>query len=298
MHRRIENMTSEKSSDLSRVMWIIKNIALGTTDVAIGLVLIVVVSSLKLYALWPLAVYGGALVAFRWLFLLACPVLHELTVPIVIIINALLVGFMIIVDAAIAAIDIIIEAVNGIVDIVNSLDKLFTGHKATNFQLHLVKFPKTPLITYTEFSNAIKTIPPTCKNFDSVFKIISFFMRYGLHEYTCPLVRVLWPLPSFYQAAEGLLSWTYYGSANPYPYGSESNCNADGQVTIYDSICAGLGVGYVFLEFFLPVIILFIVLSIIGKGVGRLLSATFYTIYISLEFVAISLSLFFDVVAF
>lgn len=188
--------------------------------------------------------------------------------------------------------------INVVIDMINDLDTLFTGHKLTNFQFHLLKFPKIPLITYSEFSNALKTIPPTCKNFDSMYKIISFFMRYGLHEYTCPLVRVLWPLPSFYSMADAILGWTFYGSANPFPYGADSNCNGDGKVTLYDSICAGLGIGYVFLEFFLPIIILFIFLSVIGKGVSRLLSAMFYSIYVSADVLVTGLSLFFDVIAF
>lgn len=279
-------------------MWIIKNVAIGSVDVAIGFVLAVVLTALKLYALWPLFVYGIAFLGFRWLFLLACPILLELTVPIVIIINAILIACQIVVDGAILYIDLIMTEINLVIDLINDADEFFGGHKLTNFQFHLLKFPKIGQITYSEFSNALKTIPPTCKNFDSMYKIVSFFMRYGLHEYTCPLVRVLWPLPSFYQVAEGILGWTYYGSANPFPYGGDTNCNGNGQVTIYDSICAGLGIGYVFLEFFLPIIVLFIVLTVIGKGMSRLLSAMFYSIYVSVDVLVTGLSLFFDVIAF
>lgn len=295
--QRLEELSTSNKS-LRGVLWILKNIAIGCADIAIGMLLIVLTTGLKLYAMWPLLFYGGGLVGFRWLVLAACPILVDLTVPIVIIINALLQGFMMIVDTAIVALDAIMEGVNGVIDIINAADKFFTGHKLTNFQFSLVKFPKVPLITYSEFSNTIKALPPTCARFDSVWKIVGFFMQYGLHTYTCPLVRVLWPLPEFYTVAETLLSWTYYGTASPHLFKSGANCGADGSVTTYDGICAGLGVGYLFVEFFFPVLVIFIVMFTIGPGVYRLLSALVYSVYMSSNFLLSLAVLAFDTLAF
>lgn len=292
---RIGAISTDKGLTAKRILWILKNIAIGCADVAIGLLLMVMLTALKVYALWPLLFYGGGLVGFRWLFLKACPILLDLTVPIVIIINSLLAAFMFIVDTAIVALDFTMDVVNGIVDLVNAADKLFTGHKATNFQFTLVKFPNVPLITYSEFQNAIKTLPPTCAKFDSVFKIVGFFMQYGLHSYTCALVRVLWPLPNFYSSMETLFGWTYYGTAVPTPFTPDANCGADASVTVYDGICAGLGIGYLFVEFFFPIIVVFIVVSTIGKGLYRLLSTTLFTIYVSLDSLFALSVLLFDV---
>ena len=290
---RIRRATASSSSS-SHILWILETLAIGCVDIGVGLLLIVLTTALKIYAVWPLLFYGGALIAFRWLILLACPLLVKLTVPIVIIINALLMGFLVIVDVAVGALDVVMEFVNRIINVINAADKFFGGHKLTNFQFSLVKFPKISPITYTEFSTTLKVLPPTCSKFDSMWSIVGFFMQYGLHGYTCPVARVLWPLPNFYAVVETLLSWTYYGTAVPNVFQPRANCAADGTVTTYDSICAGMGVGYLFIEFFFPAIIIFIITTTIGSGILRILRATAWTLYLALEFAVVSGALLLD----
>lgn len=288
--------SSSSSRYLRGVTWIVEMLALGCADVAIGLCLVVVLTGLKIYALWPLIVFGGVLVAARWIFLLMCPLLLALTVPIVIIINALLLAFTVIVDVAITVMDAYMMYINAIITVINDLDKIFTGHKLTNFSFSLVKWITIPPITYSEFERTIKALPPTCTEFDSMPKIVLFFMRYGIHEYTCSAVRFLWPLPTFYDTTETLLGWSYYGDAMPNPFKDGANCAASEDVTVYDGICASLGIGYLFLEFFLPAIIIFIVVFTIGTGVVRLARASFYTVYLGLEMFLGTVVLFFDIV--
>jgi hypothetical protein len=68
----------------------------------------------------------------------------------------------------------------------------------------------------------------------------------SIHEYTCPLVRYTYPLQSLYAACEGLLGWTYYGSAAPITHAANQNCETM-EDTAADYVCAGLGIGYVIL---------------------------------------------------
>lgn len=289
---------SKSSRYIKSVSWVIEMIALGCADIAIGVGLIIITTGLKVYAMWPLLFYGGVFIAARWLVLLLCPLLLELTVPIVIIINALLVGFVVVVDAAISALDIVMTGLNDVIGIINDLDRVFTGHKLTSFSFPLVKWIKIPQITYSEFANTIKALPPTCTKFDSMPKIVVFFMRYGLHDYTCPVTRFLWPAPTFYAILETLLSWTYYGEAMPNTFKAGANCVGSQTITIYDSICASMGIGYLFTEFFFPSIVVFIVVFAIGVGVLRLLRASLYTFYLSIEVVLGVAVLFLDIVTF
>jgi hypothetical protein len=287
---------SSSSHYLRNVEWIVETMALGCADIAVGVILIIVLTGLKIYAMWPLLAYGVVFVAARWMILLLCPIILKLTVPIVIIINALLVAFVVIVDTAITALDAYMMYLNEIITVINDLDKVFTGHKLTNFSFTLVKWIKIKTITYTEFANTIKALPPTCANFDSMPKILSFFMKYGLHSYTCPMVRFLWPLPSFYDMLEGVLGWSYYGDAMPNVFKDGANCVADESITVYDSICASMGIGYLFIEFFFPALILFIVVFTIGAGVLRLLRASSYTLYLGTEALVSAVVLLLDIV--
>ncbi len=289
---------TKSSRYIKSVSWVIEMIALGCSDVAIGIGLIIITTGLKVYAMWPLLFYGGVFIAARWLILLMCPLLLQLTVPIVIIINALLVGFVVVVDAAISALDIVMTGLNDVIGVINDLDRVFTGHKLTDFSFPLVKWIKIPQITYSEFSNTIKALPPTCTKFDTMPKIMLFFMRYGLHDYTCPTVRFLWPAPTFYGILEALLSWTYYGDAMPNPSKAGANCVGSQSITVYDSICASMGIGYLFTEFFFPSIVVFIVAFAIGTGVIRLLRASLYTLYLATEVGLGVAVLFLDIVTF
>lgn len=253
-------------------------------------------TGVKLYAMYPLITYGGALVVFRFMLLSFCPILLQMTIPIVDIINALLVAMLVVVDVAIGAVDAIMATVNTIIDVINDVSKFFGGHKVTNFHFTLQKFAKITTITYSEFRTVVRTLPLVCKNYDSMPSIVEFFMKYGLHTYTCAFVRFLWPLPTFYNIMEALLSWTYYGDARPNPHNINENCFADQGVSTYDFVCSGLGVGYLFLEFFFPTLVVFIFATTIGPGLWRLLKASLYSIYTAILITLKVTTLFLDIV--
>lgn len=263
---------------IRKVSWIIEMLAIGCADTAIGVVMIVVLCGLKIYAMWPLVVYGAAFVVARYIVLLVlCPLMIDMARVMVPAINALLWAMVAIVDVGITALDAVFVVVNDIIDIVNFL----AGNRLTSFQFALVKWVKrVPQITLSEYETVFRTLPVVCTKFNSMPAIVDFFMKYSLHKYTCPVVRFLWPLPTVYRILDATLSWTYYGSPQPNPFLKDANCAASSDVTGYDFACSGLGVGYVFLEFFLPAIILFIVLTSIGPGLWRMGRASLYVIYL------------------
>jgi hypothetical protein len=295
--QQIKHLATTKGSSpryLKQVSWLIETIAIGCTDVAIGIVLIVALTGMKMYAVWPILVGGGAWQFSRYLFLKACPIILELTIPLVVIINALLVAMVVVIDTAIVALDAIFTVVNDVIDVVN----IIAGHKIISFRFTLQKWIKIPQITYAEFRDAISALPPTCAKFDNMEKIVLFFMRLGLHDYTCPTTRVLWPLPLVFAIVNELLSPFFFGSAAPNPHKNDMNCEDGGNANVYDFICAGLGGGYVMTEFFFPSIVMFIVISVIGAGIWRLFKASLYSLYLGLEILVSVLVLFLDIVTF
>lgn len=295
--RHIQRSARPKSKLSSRVSWLVEMIALGCADIAIGIVLIVLATGLKIYAMWPMLVYGGVALFGRFLFMLSIPMLKGMANLFVPIINALLMGMTVVVNAGITALDALLVTANDLINIVNAIDKGITGHKLTDASFSLVKWVNNiPQITYSEYTHALDALGATCPQYDSMPKIVEFFMKYSLHDYTCPATRELWPLPTFYSMSETSLGWSYYGDAMPNPHREGANCMAANDVTIYDVVCSGMGIGYVCIEFFFPSVVLFIVVFAIGAGVWRLLRATLYALYLALETAIDIAVLFLDIV--
>ena len=73
--------------------------------------------------------------------------------------------------------------------------------------------------------------------------IALFLFRLGLHEYTCPVVRALYPVKWLFDASDALLSWSFYDGAEPFPLQPEQNCAGSGYNNAYDDVCCALGIG-------------------------------------------------------
>ena len=172
--------------------------------------------------------------------------------------------------------DLILGTVDVIIDLINDFSFLFGGRKVTSFQFPLEKLVKIDLITYDELRNALGSIPPTCSHFQSMPSILLWTARLVLHEYVCPVVRFTYPSAALYTLSEGTLDWTYYGSAVPILRSPDSNCDARSSVTEAEQVCAVLGIGYVLLEFCLPILFLDLVVNNFGPPLLKFLSVGVY----------------------
>lgn len=293
-HKRLERIGSSSNGTTRTLSWIVRTFAIGTVDIAIGIILIIITTGMKIYAMWPLVNYGLLFLFARFIFLLiVCPLFIAMADILVPTINALIWAMVAVLDVAITALDALFIVFNDVIDIINFI----AGHKITSFSFPLEKWiNNAPQISYSEFRNTFTILPAVCTQYDSMPKIVKFFLEYGLHDYTCPAVRFTWPLPTFYNILRVLLDFTYKGSAQPDPFNRNANCMALFQVTLYDFTCSGMGIGYLFLEFFLPAIILFIVIFAIGGGLLRVFQASMYSIYIALRIVLATIIMFFDIV--
>lgn len=154
---------------------------------------------------------------------------------------------------SLVAIDLIMGTVDVVIDIINGAAKILGGKSVTSFQFPLQKLIQIKTISYAELSRALSSLPPTCTHFDSMPSILTWTARLVLHGYTCPLVRFTYPSSTMYALSSGLLDWTYYGSADPIILDGTNNCDAEQAVTEAEQVCAVLGIGFVLLEFCLPI---------------------------------------------
>ena len=299
VERRLDSVGKQSSSSLVKTsLWILQKLVIAAIDISIGIALFFVAAGLKLYALWPLFYYGLFLLFLRWLILLFCPILLDLTIPIVDIINIVVRVANKFMPYVVQFIDLELQLTNQIIDIINDADELFGGHGLLNFQFPMFRWPgNIGTISPQQFHDIVKALPPTCARFNSFPKIAAFFMRYGLHKFTCPVVRFLWPLPTFYAIVEALIGWTYYGSADPDPFSLDMNCRADEGITTPEMICAGMGIGYLFLEFFLPCVLAFIFFLYLGRGLFLLFRVGVRSFILAVEIFVDTVSLVFDVLS-
>ena len=72
-----------------------------------------------------------------------------------------------------------------------------------------------------------------------------------------------------YKASEGVLAWTYYGSAAPFTDIKSENCELVGDNN-EDFVCAALGVGFIILEVLLPVLLVYIAWTQLSQGLKKI----------------------------
>ena len=254
-----------------RVRWVLTQITEAVAYLVLGLVESVVTIVLKSYTVYPLLFYGIILVVARWLILQLMALLIVIAVIPVDIINAVL-GFLDVgINFAIYAIDVVLVYVNLIIDVIKYLDP----HLHVK-DIQLIKWVHLDFISITEFKYVLQTTITTCKRFDSFNSIALFLMRMGLHKYTCAATRYMYPVAWIFDTVNTVLGWSFYGTADPFPLEAGANCAASEENTVYDDVCCGLGIGFLFLEFFLPTVLMYIVLRALATSFFRFASLFFY----------------------
>lgn len=135
--------------------------------------------------------------------------------------------------------------ITGFDDIVSEIESLLHLHKAVIPAIPA--YTQVSIISRQALANTFTQVPLTCARYDSADDVVSYFIKLGLHDYTCPIVRYWSPTAWMYHLLESTLSWTYSGSAMPYVNDPGANCAARSNFGVYDTFCASLGFGYVVL---------------------------------------------------
>jgi len=265
-------LEKDASTALKRVRWILLALVRGCLELVAGLILFLLSLGAVGYLLLFLLFGGLALMGVRAVIILACPIMRQHLEPVLDTIN-ISVGVLNIFRAAFTVDYDALRAAVG------ELYKLITG-KSLGL---LPPMSYTPINTVSkaELIRALTEIPPTCAQYSTPGEVLRFYVRSGVHRYTCAVVRYLAPIRWAYPASENALDWSYYRSAYPDPNDPEANCNGDSFVNEYDRLCAGLGTGTVFVFVLFPIGLAVLAIISTLPGLKTLVGAVSYTAYMA-----------------
>jgi len=193
----------------------------------------------NLYAVVLMLGIGVTLVAYRAAFLFFAPfMLAHGKVFVFIINNFAIFALNIVINAFILAIDIIVAAI----DYLPGVD------------VKEPSFVDIPDVTYAEFEKTMREIVQTCSKVDSLPSMWEFAVAPSVCPATCPMFRVMHPVPGFANAAAPLIGTITY---DPDPMGN--NCVPHGRFVDSQApiaLCTVLASGFVVLEVLIPLLLI------------------------------------------
>lgn len=202
-------------------------------------------------------IVGVILILARKLFLFLIPELIKMSSVVAATATALWATLVVVLDAVKAAIFVI-------TDVVVSIDRFFHGHMK---RPHVPDFLTPRVISAKEVRRELTLISETCQDYAGIGPIWNHIARDLFSPFVCPFLRATYPLgpTTVYASANKTLGWLSYNS-EPYP---GANCPAPAESPEW--VCVGIGVGYILLELFLPLLIGGIFLYSAKSGVARIL---------------------------
>lgn len=273
LQRQVRSGAKEWGTPYQRMRWVVQTLIDMTISLFFGLIKVAIDLFLWSWEIGTLLLVGLGLVELRLLIIILCPVMLQQYKFATFIINAILIFLEIGVNVLITAVDEAFIIVNSIITILNDISQISGHKKVTNFRFHLIYWIPIQTLSYAQVKQALTSIPPTCKRYDTSNKVLQFFISEGLTQYTCPLVRFTWPDPTVYKIAYAVLGFTIRGNPEPDVYDPNKNCNPV-STTVYDYICAGMGTSFVFLDTFLAIFIIYLTLKDLYTSVKSLVDLT------------------------
>ena len=225
------------------------------------------------YVLLGIGVGGVILLLVRYIFIGMCLGLLKVTtlmVDLVNIIGAILNLIM----------PIVIFAINLFISAFDDITRLIPGAHSIDIS-PMPSWTSLNTLTKAEYTTALNAIPTACVHFTNPVEVMVYFVQMGLHGPVCTSVRYLYPIPWAFDILTRTLSWMYHGSAVPNEHDPRANCAFDASVTVYDTICASFGIGYVMIWVFLPMAALFMYLVFSFSSLGQLIGASLRIAYMA-----------------
>lgn len=181
-------------------------------------------------------------------------------------------------DLLLGTMVVMITVLEEIWSIVRGVIRFFEGEKA-DIANHFSNFNRQHLGQYlnpvkaTDLANSAATLPVRCEDYVGAYPVLQGMIRPFSDPVLCPVVRWTYPSPTLWSVANGALGWLTYGAQPPGDLGSCLDCSAPNCNTnttgLTDSLCVGLGVGYVIAEVLVPLLVLQIAwpaIWVAGKG--------------------------------
>lgn len=288
LHSTIKSKKSD-SFYSSGIKWVVTMALLGALKLVIGILAFLVSLSLTGFIIVLLFMGGWLLVLARFLFIWACEPLRDdasLIVGAIDIVIRILNLFMPIFT------DGFDTTVNLINEDLNAIEKVFHV-KQINVPV-IPQYKSAADVSKAAFIKTFTQIPIVCTRYDTMPEVVIYFLRVVSHDLTCPAALIAYSSPSLYEDTETSLSWSYFGSAEPFPDVPFDNCNGYNNVTVYDTICATMGFGYVMIYLLTPMAIIFMLLVFTYSGLVDLFRAVMYYSYMVLRFLMTKLVFFLD----
>lgn len=191
-----------------------------------------------------------------------------------------------------------------IIGLINDVARALSLHTLKQVHFGGLRWHNIPAVDESEVHAWLTGIPPTCEQFNSMKSIVLWSLHFLMGPSTCKVVRYMVPLEQtynthFFEALLGEMSiavaspssatttvfclshaplfprigWTYPGSATPELFNNHTNCVAASRLannpTSLEISCVCLGIPYLFLEFFLPLVILRAIIPNLRPGFAK-----------------------------
>lgn len=280
----LEKTPSKWGTTAQRIRWFVRTLASAVEEIVVGSILFFIDVGLLSEVVYPVLIGGVIGLLFRDVILWIVGELSKNIRLATDIINAMLIAWEIIVNRVILAYDMLAATVDAVIVAIDKVAAFFGFKPPINGKLPLKKWIPMNTVDYSQTRAFLDALPPTCQRFDSAPRILQWSLQMLLHSYTCPVIRYTYPMPGLYNLANGVLGWTIFGSAEPVLFEPDQNCAASENVTPEDYTCLALGLGYVLLEFCLPLILFVIFLWNFWSPLFKAADIGWYAVEISLIF--------------
>jgi len=253
---------SNQGNALKRVL---RSLLSASLALILEFLLFVASLSVQGYVLLGIGMGGIILLLVRYIFIGMCLGLLKITALMVDLVNIVVAILNLLMPIAIFAINLFISAFDDIARIL----PLFHSIDIST----IPSWTTLKTLTKAEYTTALNAIPSACVHFTNPVEVMVYFVQMGMHSPVCTSVRYLYPIPWAFDILVHTLSWMYHGSAVPNEHDPHANCTFDASVTVYDTICASFGIGYVMVWIFLPMAALFMYLVFSFTSLGQLIGA-------------------------
>lgn len=179
---------------------------------------------------------------------------------------------------------LIIDVVEEIWSIVRGIIRLFEdkkadiGNKFSNFNRENLRKYLNP-VQASELADTAGNLPARCADYVGAGPVLQGMVRPFADPVVCPLVRWTYPSKPLWRVTNGALGWMTYGATPPGQLGSCLDCTAPNCNTnstgLTDTLCVGLGVGYVVAEVLIPLFVLQMVFPVLWKVIKGALKLFF-----------------------
>lgn len=226
---------------------------------------------------------GIVLYVIRVLLLALCPPLASISGVLADIIDAIITFLNVGFNALYDGVNIIMSFINkDVIGLINDIAKIVGQRGVGQVNFNGLRWRNINGVSPQQVRDFLNAVPPTCSDLGSMVKIMGFLIEMVSAASVCPVVRYMYPLEQTYDTHvfDSVFGWLYPGSADPILFNNMTNCVAasarTNSVSGPEVTCLFLGIPFLYLELFLPIILLRCIFPSFWPAISSLLSIVFY----------------------